>query len=104
MPKSARLKMYDVCDYRALAIALVEKCSLNLPSLFDGQRNMPWNIKPEFGGAPPAENKIKWHGRDNYDFLLPEVDDPVLLTGIECIVRIVCIVCIILLSAVCTSL
>ena len=42
---------------------------------------MPWNIIPEFGGPPPFEDKIKWHGRDNYDFLLPDVDDPDVRTG-----------------------
>lgn len=82
VPKEERLKLYDICDYRALAIALVKKCTLTLPSLYDGQRNMPWNIEPVFGGPPPSlGDKIKWHGRDNYDFLLPDIDDPTILTG-----------------------
>lgn len=82
MPESERLDVYDICDYRALAIALVDKCKLNKPSLYDGQRNMPWNIEPVFGGPPPFEDNIKWHGVANYDFLLPDIDDPVELTGI----------------------
>jgi hypothetical protein len=76
-----RLQLYDVCDYRALAMALVKKCTLTIPSLYDGERNQPWNIIPEFGGPPPAVNNIKWHGRTDYDFLLPDIDDPVKLTG-----------------------
>ncbi len=76
-----RYSMSDICDYRALAMALVDKCTLTLPSLYDGERNQPWNIIPVFGGPPPDEQNIAWHGRDNYDFLKPEVDDPVVLTG-----------------------
>ena len=64
-----RYSMSDICDYRALAMALVDKCTLTLPSLYDGQR-----------GSPDEQN-IAWHGRDNYDFLKHEVDDPVVLTG-----------------------
>lgn len=81
MPQEERLDLYEICDYRALAMALVHKCSLNLPSLFDGERNMPWNIEPVFGGPPPDTEIIKWHGRDNYDFLLPESTDPDVLIG-----------------------
>ncbi|KAJ1444116.1 hypothetical protein B484DRAFT_388979 [Ochromonadaceae sp. CCMP2298] len=80
VPQEERLQLYDVCDYRALAIALVNKCQLNVPSLFDGQRNMPWNIVPEFGAGPPQSGpSAAWHGRDNYDFLLGEADDPTTL-------------------------
>lgn len=78
--KEDRLKMYSICDYRALALAIVDKCSLNLPSLYVGEKNMPWNIKPAFGGPPPFSDNIKWHGRKNYNYLLAEVDDPVVLT------------------------
>jgi len=80
VPQEERLQLTDVCDFRALAMAVVDKCSLNLPSLFEGQKNMPWNIIPQFGGAPPAGPSAAWHGRDNYDFLLGEVDDPTVLT------------------------
>lgn len=81
MPLDKRYALHDICDYRALAMALVDKCTLTLPSLYDGERNQPWNIIPVFGGPPPDEQNIAWHGRDNYDFLKPEVDDPVVLTG-----------------------
>lgn len=80
VPTDQRLKVYDICDYRALAIAVVEKCSVTLPSLYDGERQMPWNIIPVFGGAPPKNQTIKWHKRRNYNFLLPAADDPVTLT------------------------
>jgi hypothetical protein len=79
VPMEERLHLDKICDYRALAIGLVQKCSLNLPSLYDGERNMPWNIEPEFGGPPPFSDNIAWHGRPSYDFLLPETDDPEVL-------------------------
>ena len=78
--KEDRYTMYQICDYRALARALVEKCSLTLPSFYNGENQMPWNVVPEFGGNPPFEDKVKWHGRKNYNFLLPGVDDPDVLT------------------------
>lgn len=80
VPDDQRLTVYDICDFRALAIAVVDKCSVTIPSLYDGERNMPWNIKPVFGGAPPKTNNVKWHGRKNYDFLIPQGDDATVLT------------------------
>ncbi len=70
VPLSDRMQFTDVCDYRALARSLVEKCTINLPSLYDGERQMPWNIVPVFGGPPPPNDTIAWHGRASYDFLL----------------------------------
>lgn len=46
VPLDQRLHMDEICDYRALAIAVVSKCKLNLPSLYEGERNMPWNNVP----------------------------------------------------------
>lgn len=80
IPLENRMHFADICDYRALAIAIVDKCTINLPSLYDGERQMPWNIVPVFGGAPPSNASAKWHGRTNYDFLLDGVDDPTVLT------------------------
>jgi hypothetical protein len=82
VPKDQRLKVTDVCDFRALAIAIVNKCSVNIPILYDGEQQMPWNVVPVFGGALPTNLSVyqKWHGRKNYDFLLPTVDDPTVLT------------------------
>eukprot|EP01034_Spumella_vulgaris_P026009 gene26009-32530_t len=81
VPLDARMTFTDICDYRALAIALVDKCTINLPSLYDGEKNQPSNVIPVFGGPPPANDSIAWHGRANYDFLLAGVDDPTVLTN-----------------------
>lgn len=79
VPQQDRLHVDQICDYRALAIAVVDKCSLNPPNRFDGERNQPYNIIPVFGGAPPLTTKpAAWHGRRNYNFL-KEVDDPTTL-------------------------
>jgi hypothetical protein len=78
---SDRLSVDNICDYRAFAIAIVDKCSLNTDpdTLYAGQLNMPWKITPEFGGPVPFQQTLpKWYGRKNYDFL-STVDDPVTL-------------------------
>lgn len=65
-----RLKYHDVCDARALAIAILNKCLVDESiSLYDGQKQMPWNVIPEFGGALPTNQTVAWHGRPNYNFL-----------------------------------
>jgi hypothetical protein len=46
VPKDQRLRVYEICDYRALAKAVVQKCALNLPSLYEGEKNMAWNNAP----------------------------------------------------------
>ena len=48
VPLDQRLKVDEICDYRALAIAVVQKCALNLPSLYEGEKNMPWHNVPVF--------------------------------------------------------
>lgn len=78
VPMEDRYHLNDVCDFRALAQAVVQKCSLNLPSLYDGERNMPQNIVPEFGGAPPASDPVLWHG-SNYQALQVQTTDPNIL-------------------------
>lgn len=69
VPLKDRLKIYNICDYRALAVNIVSKCTLNLPSLYNGEKNMPWNNEPKFGGPLPNGDNVAWHGVDNYDFL-----------------------------------
>lgn len=46
VPLEERYDFQDVCDFRALAIAVVSKCSLNPPLLYDGQTQRPPNIIP----------------------------------------------------------
>ena len=48
VPLDQRLHVDEICDYRALAIAVVQKCSLNLPSLYEGEKNIAWNNIPVF--------------------------------------------------------
>ena len=83
VPPDQRLKVYDICDIRELAIAVVQKCSVNIPILYNGEQQMPWNVIPEFGGALPKNTTIrqKWHGRRNYNFLEPPTTDPEILTA-----------------------
>jgi hypothetical protein len=65
-----RLKYHDVCDARALAIAILKKCEVDESiSLYDGQKQMPWNVIPEFGGEVPTYQSVAWHGRPDYSFL-----------------------------------
>lgn len=75
MPSEQRLHLAEICDYRAFARAVVDRCELNVPYLYDGERQMPWNIVPEFGGPAPPKVSIAWHGRKKYDELEPPVDD-----------------------------
>ena len=100
VPAEQRLGVYEICDYRALAIALVGKCNVNLPSLYEGEKNMPWNNHPvrpcdsniiafinepllslqEFGGPPPGVDGVLWHGQKNYNYLNAAITDPIVST------------------------
>ena len=81
VPLGDRMDFTDVCDVRALAIAVIAKCTVNTQSrMFDTQRNMPWNMKSEFAGPAPVEPISAWHGVADYSYLLPAIDDPVVLT------------------------
>jgi hypothetical protein len=82
VPLSERLHVDHICDYRALAMSIVKKCTVTIPNLYNGERQMPWNIKNEFAGAPPKTVPAAWHGVKNYDYLLPGSDDITLLTSI----------------------
>ena len=85
VPKEARLNFYDVCDARALAIAVVNKCTVDTDpmTLYAGKKNQPWHIIPEFSNNAyiPTSVGILWHDRKNYNFLTAHVDDyPTLLS------------------------
>lgn len=88
VPLEKRLDFLKICDVRALALAVVEKCSVQVSTetLYDGQRNQPKNVIPEWGGGMPGitVNGISWHGktRSDYKKLFPSgegTDDPVTL-------------------------
>lgn len=62
----------DVCDHRALALAVIDKCTVdrttNELTQYEQERHMPWNVNPRFvGGTPvgPTKNywKAGWHGK-----------------------------------------
>lgn len=85
VPLTERMNFYDICDVRALAIALVNKCTVNTDPmhLYAGKKNQPWNIIPDFSNDSfiPTAIPILWHDRKNYDFLTASVDDyPTLLS------------------------
>lgn len=80
----------SVCDKRALAKKIVEKCTVTPPKmLYDGEPNMPWNVEPEWGntefdfmnggGAPPGDLKqpVRWHGpsRKSWQYLIKASED-----------------------------
>lgn len=67
----------DVCDYKALAEGIVDKCEISQRvGFYDGENQMPWNTIPEFGGTAPLYTgptwKDNWHGR-GYGFLQPVI-------------------------------
>jgi len=64
VPEEARLQFAGVCDARALAVAVMEKCAVDMDvTHYDGEESMPWNVEPEFGGEKPTiPMKAKWHG------------------------------------------
>lgn len=73
IPDTKRYDFYDICDMRAIATAIVNKCSVTKEKFYDGERNMPWNIDPIFGGAPPVAPGAWWHGK-NYSAVTVDTD------------------------------
>ena len=72
-----RLNFTTVCNARALAIAIVNKCSVDLSrNLYDGEQQMPWNVMNVFGGSAPGNQTIAWHGISSYFYLASQADDP----------------------------
>jgi len=58
----------EICDHRALSVAVVAKCTAHddLIQLYDQQAGMPWNVDVTGAykaGAPYYQN-AKWHGVD----------------------------------------
>lgn len=75
----------DVCDHRALAQALIDKCTvdrtLNELTHYDQEKDMPWNVEPEFKGAQPVGRnknywKARWHGK-YFNTSEPEDDEEI---------------------------
>jgi len=56
---------YTICDIRELAIAVVEKCTVD-ESLFgyDGESSMPWNLDITYRDGVPVDQNALWHGKD----------------------------------------
>jgi hypothetical protein len=91
------LNVPNVCDKRALAQAVVSKCTPVIPKmLYDGEKQMPWNVEPMWGkydydylnggGSRPTDpiQHIKWHGptRNDWSYLdaqIPEEDPEAIL-------------------------
>ena len=70
IPLSQRLTFTDVCDKRALAIAVFQKCSLTTQlNLYAQEENMPWNVVNIFGGPPPDKPPPAWHGTSYADLI-----------------------------------
>jgi hypothetical protein len=71
-----RMNFYDICDVRALAKGILDKCHVSQKEgFFDGEQQMPWNVVPQWAGPPPIRtgpDDKSWHGR-NYMFLQPRV-------------------------------
>ena len=72
-----RMDFHDVCDYKALAKAIVEKCEISQRvGFYNGENQMPWNVVPDFGGPAPMYTgpswQNNWHGR-GYGFLQPVI-------------------------------
>jgi hypothetical protein len=91
-----RMTFESICDKRALAQAIVSKCTITIPKmLYAGEINQPWNIMPEWAlsidepevkGDPPTDliQPVLWHGpnRKDYSFMVEETVDDV-VTMIE---------------------
>ena len=72
VPLESRLQVLDVCDFRALAIAVVQKCSVTIPkTLWDGEMQRPYNQNPEV--LDQYNTWIEWHKIGNQ--LPPVYDD-----------------------------
>ena len=59
------LSVHHICDLKALAAAVLDKCSLvQLPN-YEGEEQMPWNLDPTYGGPLLSEEdpNAKWHGK-----------------------------------------
>jgi len=75
------LKFPDVCNFRALCLAILDKCQVHEKlTWWDGQKVLPRNIVPRFKKGWPTKQYAEWYGVD-YTKLSPyvkkvEVTDP----------------------------
>ena len=71
-----KLDFHDVCDVRALAIAVINKCAVTIQNrMVDTERNLPSNIESEFGGAAPGTAQSAWHGEQTFEYLKAATTD-----------------------------
>lgn len=78
--KEDRYTIYDICDKRALAIALVKKCtSRPIADEFAYQQYLPRNMVPRFGGPVPQYTPPKWYGTNWTEFKPLPSDDIVVV-------------------------
>jgi hypothetical protein len=78
--KEDRLDMMDVCDKRALAIAIVNKCtSLPAADIFALDAKYPQNLSPVFGGGRPANLPHPWYGNNWTEFNPVPTDDTIVV-------------------------
>ena len=74
-----RFTVYDICDKRALAIALVAKCTAPpAADQFAFQQFLPRNMVPVYGGTPPGGPFPAWYGT-NYSIFNPPPTDEVVM-------------------------
>ena len=73
-----KMDFFDICDVRALAIAIDKKCHVDQnKGFYDGENQHARYVVPQFADGPPVQTGPKdgdgsgnWHGRD-YMFLAP---------------------------------
>eukprot|EP00953_Heterococcus_sp_UTEX-ZZ885_P017761 9940-Heterococcus_DN1.PRE.1 len=64
VPLEDRLTFTNICDLRALAVALVAKCALNSTlATYPGESSMPAKVKAVFGGPKPFTRAAQWYGQ-----------------------------------------
>ena len=92
VPADQLMDFYDICDVRALAQAIINKCKIDQnKGFYDGERQHPQYILPRFGGAPPfitgpknGDGTGNWHGRDYKELAPRETYDELVSTWDGC--------------------
>ena len=79
MAPADRYTVYDICDKRALAIALVAKCTAPpAADQFAFEQFLPRNMVPVYRGPPPPGPYPAWYGT-NYSIFNPPPTDEVVV-------------------------